>query len=82
MNDTCNVSELLYTIMYTDYTSVIMSCNDLKTSIQFVNSELYLLNTWLKVDHDTSIRMNNVCLFRHEVGVYYSHAYNRNNKTA
>ena len=68
MNDICNVSELLYNIMYADDTSVIM------------NSELCLLNTWLKanmlslyvnktyylvfhrarikVDNDNSIRMN------------------------
>ena len=48
MNDICNVSELLYTIMYADDTSVIMSGNDLKSLIQSANSELCLLNTWLK----------------------------------
>ena len=80
MNDICNVSELLYIIMYADDTSVIMSGNDLKSLIQTVNSELCLLNTWLKanklslnvnktyylvfnrarikIDNDTSIRMN------------------------
>ena len=46
----CNVSELLYTIMYADDTSVIMSCNDLKILIQSVNSKLCLLNTWLKTN--------------------------------
>ena len=45
MNDICNVSELLYTIMYADDTSVIMSGNDLESLIQSVNSELCLLNT-------------------------------------
>ena len=46
MNYICNVSELLYTIMYADDTSVIMSGNDLKSIIQFVNSE----HTWLKAN--------------------------------
>ena len=48
MNDICNVSELLYTIMYADDISVMMSGNDLKSIIQTVNSELCFLNTWLK----------------------------------
>ena len=38
----CNLSELLYTIVHFDDTSVIMSGNDLKSLIQFVNSELLL----------------------------------------
>ena len=50
MNDICNVLELLYTIMYADDTSVILSGNDLKSLIQSVNSELCLLNTWLKAN--------------------------------
>ena len=50
MNDICNVSELLYTIMYVDDISVIMSGNDMKSLIQSVNSELCLLNTWLKAN--------------------------------
>ena len=43
-------SELLYTIMYADDTSVIMSGNDLENFIQSVNSELCLMNTWLKAN--------------------------------
>ena len=43
MNYICNVSELLYTVMYADDTSVIMSGNDLKIQVQSVNSELCLL---------------------------------------
>ena len=50
MNDICNVSELLYSIMYADDTSVIMRGNDLENQIQSVNSELCLLNIWLKAN--------------------------------
>ena len=50
MTDICNISEVLYTIMYNDDTSVIMSGNDLESLIQSVNSELCLLNTWLKAN--------------------------------
>ena len=50
MHDICNVSEILYTIMYADDTSVIMSGNDLQNLIQSVNSESCLLNTWLKAN--------------------------------
>ena len=57
MNDICNVSELLYTIMYADYTSVIMSGNDLESLIQLVNSELCLLNTWLR-ENKVSLNVN------------------------
>ena len=45
MNDICNVSELLYTIMYADDNSDRISGNDLESLIQSLNSELCLLNT-------------------------------------
>ena len=50
INDICIVSELLYTIIYADDTSVIMSGNDLESLIQSPNSELCVLNTWLKAN--------------------------------
>ena len=50
MNDICNIPKLLYTIMYAADTIVIMSGNDLQSLIQSVNSELCLLNTWLKAN--------------------------------
>ena len=57
MNDICNISELLYTIMYADDTNVIMSSNDLKSLIQSVNSDLCLLNTRLK-PNELSLNVN------------------------
>ena len=59
MNDICNVSELLYTIMYADDTNVIMSGNDLESLIQSVKSELCLLNTWLKANK-LSLNVNKI----------------------
>ena len=58
MNDICTVSELWYIIMYADDISVTMSNNDLKSLIQFVNSELCLLNTWLKANKKLSLNVN------------------------
>ena len=48
--------------MYADDTSVIMSGNDLKNLIQSVNSELCLLNTWLKANK-LSLNINNTYYF-------------------
>ena len=68
MNDICNVSELVYTIIYADDTSVIMSGNDLESLIQSVNSELWLkanklsLNvnkTYYLIFHRARIKVNN-----------------------
>ena len=50
MNDICNVSELLTPLCMLTIPSVIMSGNDLKSLIKSVNSELCLLNTWLKAN--------------------------------
>ena len=45
INDICNVSKFLYTILYADDTSVLRNGKDL---IQSMNTELDLLSTWLK----------------------------------
>ena len=50
MKDICNVTELLYTIMYADDTSGIISDDDLKNIIQSVNSEFCLLNTCIQAN--------------------------------
>ena len=48
MNDICNVSQLLVTVLYTDATSVLVNGISLNFIIETVNSELQLLYTWLK----------------------------------
>jgi len=50
MNDICNVSKLLFTIMYADDTSVLLSGKDLHDLTQLLNKELDLLSTWLKAN--------------------------------
>ena len=50
MNDICNVSRLLFTIMYADDTSVQLSGNDLNDLINSLNAELQLVCTWLQAN--------------------------------
>ena len=48
MNDICNVSQLLFTVLYADDTCVLVKGKSLNLIIETVNSELQLLSTWLK----------------------------------
>ena len=48
MNDICNVSQLLFTVLYAVDTSVLVNGKSLNLIIETVNSELQLLSTWLK----------------------------------
>ena len=48
MNDICNVSQLLFTVLYADDTSVLVNGKSLNLIIETVNSELQLVSTWLK----------------------------------
>ena len=48
MNDICNVSDLLFAIMYADDTCLLISGNDLYTLIKQLNSELQCLSDWFK----------------------------------
>ena len=50
MNDICNVSNLLYTIMFADDTSVQVSGNDLNNLVSSLNVQLQFLSTWLKAN--------------------------------
>ena len=50
MNIICNASELLFSIMYVDDTSVQISRNDIIYLVSSVNVELELLSRWFKAN--------------------------------
>ena len=48
MNDLCNVSKLLFTVLYADDTCAVLNGKSLNLIVETVNAELQLLSTWLK----------------------------------
>ena len=50
LNDICNASELLFTVLYADDTSVVIYGKDMASIITTLNQELYKLSTWLKAN--------------------------------
>ena len=50
INDICNVSELLFTVLYADDASVVIHGKDMSSIITILNHELYKLSTWLKAN--------------------------------
>ena len=48
MNNFCNVSKLLFTLLYTDDTCVLLDGKDLNDLIIMLNAELASLSIWLK----------------------------------
>ena len=48
MNDICNVSKLLFTILYADDTCVLVSGKDLTKLIMVINAELKSLSAWFR----------------------------------
>ena len=50
MNDISNASELLFSKMYTDDTSVQISGNDITYLVSSLNVELEFLSRWLKAN--------------------------------
>ena len=48
VNDICNVSPILFKILYADDTCVLISGNHLKNLIKMLNIELISLNNWFK----------------------------------
>ena len=48
MNDICNASELLFSILYANDTSVQISGNDITYLVSSINVELELLSRWFK----------------------------------
>ena len=50
MNDICNVSELLFTVLYADDASVVIHGKYMSSIIAILNHELYKFSTWLKAN--------------------------------
>ena len=48
INDICNVSELLFTVLYADDTSVVIHGKDVLSIITTLNHGLHTFPTWLK----------------------------------
>ena len=45
MNDICKVSELLFTVLYADDTSVVIHGKDMLSIVTTLNQELHMLST-------------------------------------
>ena len=50
VNDICNVSPILFKILYADDTCVLISGNHLNNLIKMLNIELISLNNWFKAN--------------------------------
>ena len=50
MNDICNVSDLLYTILYADDTSVLLNDTNINELMDIINNELQKLYIWLRAN--------------------------------
>ena len=48
INDISNISQLIFTVLYVDDTSVLVNGKSLKLIIETVNYKFQLLSTWLK----------------------------------
>ena len=51
MSDICNVSELLFTVLYPDDTSVVIHGKDMISIITTLNHELHTFSTWLNASN-------------------------------
>ena len=50
INDICNVSSLLFKILFADDTWVLLSGKNLNTLVALMNTELISLNNWFKTN--------------------------------
>ena len=60
VNDLLNVSEILFTIMFADYTSMFIKCDDLKAMATQLNSDLKEVSIWLQVN-ELSLNVEKSC---------------------
>ena len=50
MNYICNVFDLLYTILYSDDTSILLNGKDINKLMDIINNELQKLYIWLRAN--------------------------------
>ena len=50
INDICNVSDLLYSILYADDSSILLNSKNIKNSMDLINNELQKLYIWLRAN--------------------------------
>ena len=69
MNDICNVSEMLFYILYADDTTVIIKDKDISILLQTLNVELEKLSIWLKANKLSLTAKKAYYLFFHRAGI-------------
>ena len=64
MNDIYSVTDLLYTILYADDTSVLLNCKNINELMDIINNEIQKLYIWLRANELTlNIDKTNYMIF-------------------
>ena len=50
----CNISDLLFKILYADDTCVLINGQDIRKLVEILNTELEKINSWLKANKSVS----------------------------